>query len=69
MRTGTRWGPVRASRWVGGVTVLLALCAWGDPTHRWFLAPATAVSLVATVVLVIRESKERAYWRNVGRND
>ena len=69
MRARFSVGPVRASRCLGGLTVLLAFCAWGDPTHRWFLAPATAVALVTTVVFIVREVKERAYWRNVGRND
>ncbi len=69
MRTGARWGPVRVSRWLVGLTVLLAFCAWGDPTHRWLLAPAAAVALVITVVFMVREAKERAYWRNVGRSD
>ena len=69
MRAGARWGPVRASRWLVGLTLLLALCALGDPVHRVFLAPATAVSLVATVVFTVREARERAYWRKVGRNE
>ncbi len=69
MRAGTRWGPVRASRWLGGLTLVLAICAWGDPAHRVFLAPAAAVSLVATVVLSVREARDRAYWRKVGRHD
>ncbi len=68
MRAGTRWGPVRASRWLGGLTLVLAFCAWGDPVHRVFLAPASTASLVATVVFVVRESRERAYWRKVGRS-
>ena len=68
MRAGTRWGPVRVSRWLGGLTLVLAFCAWGDPAHRVFLAPAAAVSLVAAAVFVVREAKERAYWRKVGRS-
>jgi Protein of unknown function (DUF2510) len=69
MRAGMRWGPARASRWLGGLTLLLTICAWGDPAHRVFLAPAAAVSLVATVVFTVREARERAYWRKVGRHD
>jgi hypothetical protein len=68
LRAGARWGPVRASRWLGGLTLLLVLCALGDPAHRVFLAPAAAVSLVATVFFSVREARERAYWRRVGRN-
>lgn len=68
MRAGLRWGPVRASRWIGGLTLVLAFCAWGDPAHRVFLAPAATASLVATVVFVVREARERAYWRKVGRS-
>ena len=69
MRASTRWGPIRPSRWLAGLTVVLALCAWGDPVHRFFLAPAAAMSLVATIVFAVREAKERAYWRKVGRSD
>ena len=30
MRAGTRWGPVRSTRWMVVITALLALLAWGD---------------------------------------
>ena len=66
MRAGMRWGPVNAARWIGGLTLVLALCAWGDPAHRVLLAPAAAVGLVATVVAGIRGVRDRAYWRRVG---
>ena len=46
MRAGTRWGPVRASRWLGGLTLVLAFsrgatrltgCFWlPQPRHHWW---------------------------------
>ncbi len=69
MRLVARWGPVKAVRWFGGLTVLLAICAWGDPAHRVFLAPLAAVSLVATVIVGIREARERARWNELGRQE
>jgi hypothetical protein len=69
MRAGMRWGPVQASRWLGGITLVLAFCAWGDPAQRVFLAPVAAVLLVATIVFSIREARERAYWRKAGGSD
>jgi hypothetical protein len=69
MRVGARWGPVKTARWLGGLTVLLAICAWGDPAHRVFLAPAAAASLVATVIVGIRRARERARWDELGRQE
>jgi Flp pilus assembly protein TadB len=67
MRAGTRWGPVHATRWVGGVALALALLAWGDQRHRIVLAALAAIALVVTVIVGIREARDRAYWRDVGR--
>ncbi len=69
MRVGARWGPVKTARWLGGFTVLLAICAWGDPAHRAFLAPAAVVSLVVTVIASIRGARERARWDELGRQE
>ena len=54
---------------VCGLTVLLAVCAWGDPAHRAFLAPAAVLSLVATVIAGIRGARERARWDELGRQE
>ena len=69
MRAGTRWGPVRSTRWMVVITALLALLAWGDSRHRVILAVATGIGLVATVVVSNHEKRQRAYWRDVGRTD
>ncbi len=69
MRSGARWGPVRVVRWVATLTVVLALCAWGDTAHREILVPLAAVGLVATVVVGVRESRERAHWNEVGHQE
>jgi hypothetical protein len=69
MRAGARWGPVHATRWVGGLTIVLVLLAWGDPRHRTLLAVLAAVALMATVVVGIRAARDRAYWRNAGRTE
>ena len=69
MRAGVRWGPVHATRWVGGLTVVLALLAWGDQRHRTMLAVLAGIGLVATVIVGIREARELAYWRKVGQTE
>ena len=66
MRTGQQLGPAHASRWLGALAILLALLAWGDPQHRAVLAVVAVPLLVATVVVGIREARQRAYWRKVG---
>ena len=69
MRAGTRMGPVHATRWIGGLTIVLALLAWGDQRHRIVLAVLAGVGLVAAVVVGIREARERAYWRKLGQTE
>jgi Protein of unknown function (DUF2510) len=69
MRAGTRMGPVHATRWMVGLTAVLALLAWGDQRHRIVLAVLAGLGLVATLIVGIREARERAYWRKVGRTE
>ena len=60
-------GPVHLARWLVALTVILALLAWGDHRHR-VLSVIMAVALfVAAVVVAIRQMRERAHWRDVGR--
>jgi hypothetical protein len=69
MRTGASWGPVSATRWLGGLTVLLALLAWGDHRHRVLLAAVAVPSLVGTVIVGIRGIRDRARWKELGNSD
>jgi hypothetical protein len=68
MRTGQRWGPVHPDRWVLALTVVLAGLAWGDQRHRIVLAVAAGLSFVVTVGAVVRETRQRRYWRRAGES-
>lgn len=68
-RLGTRIGPkgvVHLARYLGAVTVLLVVLAAGDPRHRALLAVLALGFLVATVVVAVREARDRARWRRLG---
>ena len=67
MRAGPS-GPASATRWLVGLTAVLALLAWGDQRHRVLLAIGASIALIATVVVGIRRSRDRARWRDVGRD-
>lgn len=69
MRSGTRWGPVSATRWLGGLTAILALLAWGDHRHRVLLAAAAVLCLVGTVIVGIRGVHDRARWKELGNSE
>jgi hypothetical protein len=71
---GARFEQVRDERpgtpgpWLAALTVVIALLAWGDNRHRVLLVIMAAVLFVAAVVVGIRQIRERAYWRRVGRS-
>jgi Flp pilus assembly protein TadB len=68
-RAGTRWGPASATRWLAGLTLVLALLAWGDHRHRLLLVALAVPCLVGTVIVGIREIRERARWKELGKSD
>jgi hypothetical protein len=61
-------GPAHLARWLAALTVVIALLAWGDHRHRVLLVTVAAVLFVAAVVVGIRQTRERAYWRRVGES-
>lgn len=67
MRIGQHLGPVHPERWLLVLTLVLTGLAWGDQRHRIVLAVAAGLSFVITVVVIVRETRQRRYWRDVGR--
>ena len=68
-RLGTRIGPkgvVHLTRYLATATLVLVLLTWGDVRHRAVLGVLAVGFLVATVVVGVREARDRARWRRLG---
>jgi hypothetical protein len=70
-RVAGRYGQshlVNGTQWLGAITLVLALLAWGDAQHRVLLIVLAVPCCVATIVVGFRRRRDRTRFEELGRN-